>query len=189
MAHGNIKSSNIFVNSEQYGCVSDFGLADIMRRPGKWVVVRHQYSSEYTLKNASQESDVYSFGVVLLQLLTGKLEIEPQGGLRRNVHIIEWALSMRSEDWGSKLIDQSLWSSEFSYQTPPQLLDMLEFEQLELERKIRAEMVEMLQLARRCLAMLRKDRPKMFEVVFHLENINKSRSRITSKLNCCLPRD
>ncbi|KAL8544205.1 hypothetical protein ACS0TY_004662 [Phlomoides rotata] len=35
LAHGNITSSNIFLNSQQYGLVSDFGLSGIMRISGE----------------------------------------------------------------------------------------------------------------------------------------------------------
>lgn len=30
LVHGNIKSSNIFLNPEGYGCISDLGLATVM---------------------------------------------------------------------------------------------------------------------------------------------------------------
>ncbi|KAL0400641.1 UNVERIFIED_CONTAM: putative inactive receptor kinase [Sesamum latifolium] len=78
LAHGNIKASNIFLNSKQYGCVSDFSLAGIMvppRRQGNpWY-----HASPYNSKSISQENDVYSFGNLLLELLTGKSSMEPHG--------------------------------------------------------------------------------------------------------------
>ncbi|KAL3834216.1 hypothetical protein ACJIZ3_008952 [Penstemon smallii] len=53
LVHGSIKASNILLDSQQYGCVSDIGL----RNNGEEV---------------SQASDVYNFGMLLLELLTRK---------------------------------------------------------------------------------------------------------------------
>ncbi|KAL8498000.1 hypothetical protein ACS0TY_021372 [Phlomoides rotata] len=65
LAHGNVKSSNIFLDSKHYGRVPDFSLAGLMENPGN-------ETSEHKLNGSSQENDVYSFGVLLLQLLLGR---------------------------------------------------------------------------------------------------------------------
>ncbi|KAL8557369.1 hypothetical protein ACS0TY_004705 [Phlomoides rotata] len=168
LAHGNVKSSNIFLNSKYYGRVPDFSLAGLMESPGK-------QTSEYKFNGSSQENDVYSFGVVLIQLLLGRSPVKRQS-FWDDIHLVKWAHSIALEEWASKLFDQSLWSSELSYQSQSGILcdelDVFVFERgMELEGKIKAEMVEMLQVAMKCLAVLPQDIPKMFEVVFMLENI------------------
>ncbi|KAG8388726.1 hypothetical protein BUALT_Bualt02G0155300 [Buddleja alternifolia] len=70
LVHGDIKSSNIFLNSYQYGCVSNLGLASMIERSIK-ASSYHAPEVKNTL-NLSQASDVYSFGVLLLELLTCK---------------------------------------------------------------------------------------------------------------------
>ncbi|XP_047953550.1 probable inactive receptor kinase At4g23740 [Salvia hispanica] len=55
LVHGNIKASNIFLNQQLHGCVSDFVLSNMPKT---------------RLKPTS--SDVYSLGIMLLELLTRK---------------------------------------------------------------------------------------------------------------------
>ncbi|KAL8557380.1 hypothetical protein ACS0TY_004715 [Phlomoides rotata] len=191
LAHGNVTSSNIFLNSQQYGLVSDFGLSGIMGISGEQVCLDY-HASEYEFKNASHESDVYSFGVLLLELLTGRSPSGPHGA-QKNLHVVAWALSIAPEDWSSKLFDTCIRGIVFADE-----LDMLKFVEeryakiasaSETFRSLRdsmvVEMVEMLQVATRCLAMLPVDRPKMFEVVLMLENIEirgQERARVQCRL-------
>ncbi|KAL8544200.1 hypothetical protein ACS0TY_004657 [Phlomoides rotata] len=178
LAHGNIKWSNIFLNSQQYGLVSDFGLSGIMRISGKQGCLDY-HASEYEFKNASYESDVYSFGVLLLELLTGRSPSWPHGP-QKNLHLVAWALSIAPEDWSSKLFDTCNRESVLFGDE----LDMREFKKRYggypgmslsgFSSQMEVEMVEMLQVAKRCLAVLPVDRPKMFEVVLMLEKIPRN---------------
>lgn len=80
--HGNIKSSNIFLNSKNNGCVSDLGLTAVMSPLAPPISRQAGYRApEVTdTRKSSQLSDVYSFGVVLLELLTGKSPIHTTAG-------------------------------------------------------------------------------------------------------------
>jgi len=82
LVHGNIKSSNIFLNSERNGCVSDLGLTAVMSALAPPISRQAGYRApEVTdTRKSSQLSDVYSFGVVLLELLTGKSPIHTTAG-------------------------------------------------------------------------------------------------------------
>ncbi|KAL2542168.1 putative inactive receptor kinase [Abeliophyllum distichum] len=79
LVHGNIKSSYIFLNSEQYGCVSDLGLANMIATSVKQTEQYHAPEVKNT-RNVSQASDVYSFGILLLELLTRKSPLRSTGG-------------------------------------------------------------------------------------------------------------
>ncbi|KAL0400638.1 UNVERIFIED_CONTAM: putative inactive receptor kinase [Sesamum latifolium] len=78
LVHGNNKASNIFLNSQMYGCVSDLGLAYVTATalmPNSYC-----YAPEVeNTQNVSQASDVYSFGVLLLELLTRKSPVQVSG--------------------------------------------------------------------------------------------------------------
>ncbi|GFZ01770.1 leucine-rich repeat protein kinase family protein, partial [Actinidia rufa] len=69
-SHGNIKSSNVLLNQDLDGCVSDFGLAPLMNFPP--TPSRHAgYRAPEVIETRkhTHKSDVYSFGVLLLEML------------------------------------------------------------------------------------------------------------------------
>ncbi|PRQ17081.1 putative protein kinase RLK-Pelle-LRR-III family [Rosa chinensis] len=74
LVDGNVKASNIFLNPQQYGCVSDIGLTTIMSSLAPPISRAAGYRApEVTdTRKVAQPADVYSFGVVFLELLTGK---------------------------------------------------------------------------------------------------------------------
>ncbi|GFP81066.1 probably inactive receptor-like protein kinase at5g41680, partial [Phtheirospermum japonicum] len=123
LGHGNIKSSNIYLNSQQYGCVSDFGLPRVTVKSSYPGPSRH-HAREYEFKPASQETDVYSFGYVLLELLTGKSPAEARG-FEQDMGLDTWARSIKPEQWMSKLFDKSL-KKQIRYEKD--VLEMMEVE-------------------------------------------------------------
>lgn len=152
LVHGNIKSSNIFVNSKQYGCVSDLGLAMIMSSLAIPISRAAGYRAPEVIdtRKAGQPSDVYSFGVVLLELLTGKSPILTTGG-DEIVHLVRWVHSVVREEWTAEVFD----------------LELMRFPNIE------EEMVEMLQVAMSCVVRMPDQRPKMQEVVKMIENVRQ----------------
>ncbi|KAM7515467.1 hypothetical protein LguiA_005050 [Lonicera macranthoides] len=77
--HGDIKSSNILLDSEFNAKIVDFGLAQILIKDDELNTISDVAGSfgyiapEYTqTKRVNKKTDVYSFGVVLLELVTGK---------------------------------------------------------------------------------------------------------------------
>jgi serine/threonine protein kinase len=152
LVHGNIKSSNIFLNSKQYGCVSDLGLATISTSLALPISRAAGYRApEVTdTRKAAQPSDVYSFGVVLLELLTGKSPIHTTGG-DEIIHLVRWVHSVVREEWTAEVFD----------------LELMRYPNIE------EEMVEMLQIAMSCVVRMPDQRPKMSEVVKLIENVRQ----------------
>ena len=152
LVHGNIKSSNIFLNSKQYGCVSDVGLTTIMSSLAPPISRAAGYRApEVTdTRKAAQPSDVYSFGVVLLELLTGKSPIHTTAG-DEIVHLVRWVHSVVREEWTAEVFD----------------LELMRYPNIE------EEMVEMLQIAMSCVVRMPDQRPKMLEVVKMIETVRR----------------
>ncbi len=152
LVHGNIKSSNIFLNSQQYGCVSDVGLTTIMSSLAPPIARAAGYRApEVTdTRKAAQPSDVYSFGVVLLELLTGKSPIHTTSG-EEIVHLVRWVHSVVREEWTAEVFD----------------LELMRYPNIE------EEMVEMLQIAMSCVVRMPDQRPKMLEVLKMIENVRR----------------
>ncbi|XP_061957271.1 probable inactive receptor kinase At4g23740 [Populus nigra] len=152
LVHGNIKSSNIFLNSQGYGCVSDIGLASLMSPMPPPIMRAAGYRApEVTdTRKATHASDVYSYGVFLLELLTGKSPMHTTGG-DEVVHLVRWVNSVVREEWTAEVFD----------------LELLRYPNIE------EEMVEMLQIGLSCVVRMPEQRPKMPDVVKMVEEIRQ----------------
>ncbi|XP_022737018.1 probable inactive receptor kinase At4g23740 [Durio zibethinus] len=153
LVHGNVKASNIFLNSEGYGCVSDIGLAAVMSPMPPPVMRAAGYRApEVTdTRKATQASDVYSFGVLLLELLTGKSPTHANGG-DEIVHLVRWVHSVVREEWTAEVFD----------------VELLRYPNIE------EEMVEMLQIGMSCVVRMPEQRPKMSDLVKMVEEIRRA---------------
>ncbi|KAL8158904.1 hypothetical protein V2J09_000441 [Rumex salicifolius] len=153
LVHGNIRSSNIFLNSNNSGCVSDFGLATIMSPIAPPISRAAGYRApEITdTRKSTHLSDVYSFGVFLLELLTGKSPVHSTGG-DELVHLVRWVHSVVREEWTGEVFD----------------IELLRFPHVE------EEMVEMLQIAMSCVVRVADQRPKMPDVVKMIESVRRA---------------
>ncbi|KAL0299637.1 UNVERIFIED_CONTAM: putative inactive receptor kinase [Sesamum radiatum] len=96
--HGNIKASNIFLNSEQYGCISDISIATVL-------ITKYHPPEVTAKKRTPQASDVYSFGVLLIELLTGR---SPLRSIGRYLTFADWALHNARDGWTSLAFDKKL---------------------------------------------------------------------------------
>ncbi|PIN12880.1 Serine/threonine protein kinase/TGF-beta stimulated factor [Handroanthus impetiginosus] len=103
LVHGNIKSSNILLSGQQYGCASDLGLASMIDTT--FTPTARCYAPEAKrTRNMSQASDVYSFGILLFELLTRKSTTHLPGILSVNLHVG----SVKSKAGTAKVFDEDL---------------------------------------------------------------------------------
>lgn len=156
LVHGNIKSSNTFLNNQHFGSVSDLGLATVTSLTAAMVPRSSGYQApEITdTKKVYQASDVYSFGVLLLELLTGKSPTHATSS--NDVHLVRWVQSVVQEEWTAEVFD----------------VELLRYPNIE------EEMVEMLQIGMRCVANSPEQRPKMAEALKLVENIRTGAHRL-----------
>ncbi|KAJ4954890.1 hypothetical protein NE237_011673 [Protea cynaroides] len=156
LVHGNIKASNIFINTRNYGCVSDLGLPTLMNpvTPPISRAAGYRAAEVTDTRKATQPSDVYSFGVVLLELLTGKSPVHATGG-DEAVHLVRWVNSVVREEWTAEVFD----------------MELMRYPNIE------EEMLEMLQVALACVVRMPEQRPKMPDVVKMVEDIRRTGTR------------
>ncbi|KAK6155875.1 hypothetical protein DH2020_010123 [Rehmannia glutinosa] len=147
LVHGNIRASNVFRNPDQYGCVSDLGLTNLIETT--FMAAAHYYAPEVkNTQNVSQASDVYSFGVLLFELLTRKSTAHVPGGPEA-VDLVDMVYSVRNKVMAIKVFD----------------VDLLKLP------TVRDQIVKMLRIGLKCAEKSIKKRPKMSEVVKMLEEI------------------
>ncbi|CAA7051665.1 unnamed protein product [Microthlaspi erraticum] len=98
LVHGNVKSSNVFLNAKGYGCISGAGMAALMHSLPRHAVGYRAPEITDTRKG-TQASDVYSFGVLIFEVLTGKPEV---------ANLVRWVNSVVREEWTGEVFDEEL---------------------------------------------------------------------------------
>uniref|UniRef100_A0AAX7U886 Protein kinase domain-containing protein n=1 Tax=Astatotilapia calliptera TaxID=8154 RepID=A0AAX7U886_ASTCA len=161
LIHGDVKSSNILLDSHMTAKLSDFGLARFVptgtsaastTSVGKTTTVRGTlaYLPEEYVRGGElgPKLDVYSFGVVLLEVLTGRRALE-KDGMGRDRYLKDLVEDIKEGPGGST---EAVWRKH-------------------LDKRLisggTAELTGSLQLADlacRCLAKLRRKRPVMKDV-------------------------
>ncbi|KAJ4726342.1 Receptor kinase [Melia azedarach] len=127
IVHRDVKSSNILLDEKFEAHLADFGLSRLLRPYDTHVTtdlvgtlgyIPPEYSQTLT---ATCRGDVYSFGVVLLELLTGRRPVEVCKG-KNCRDLVSWVFQMKSEKREAEIIDSTIWHKD----REKQLLEMLE---------------------------------------------------------------
>eukprot|EP00253_Pinus_taeda_P023786 PITA_23786 len=158
--HRDVKTANILLDENSDIKLCDFGLCRIVPVDASHVTtipqgtpgyVDPEYYQSYRL---TEKSDVYSFGVVLLEIISAKQAMD----INRNkgeINLANMAITKIQEGALHELVD-------------PQL-------EIEVNQDMKTMVSAVAELAFRCVASERDDRPDMEEVAAQLEEIRHSR--------------
>lgn len=113
IVHRDVKSNNILLDGDFGARVADFGLAkavDAIGKGGKSMSViagscgyiAPEYA--YTLR-VNEKSDIYSFGVVILELVTGRLPVDPEFGEK---DLVKWVCTTLDQKGIDDVLDSKL---------------------------------------------------------------------------------
>ncbi|CAN0920307.1 Phytosulfokine receptor 2 [Linum grandiflorum] len=153
IVHRDVKSSNILLDDKFEAHLADFGLSRLLRPYDTHVTTDLVGTLGYIPPEYSQalaatcRGDVYSFGVVLLELLTCRRPVEVCKG-KSCRDLVSWVFQMKYEKRVSEIIDPSIWDQDREKQ-----------------------LVEMLEIACRCLDHDPRRRPFIEQVVSCLDAI------------------
>ncbi|KAI3763725.1 hypothetical protein L2E82_13720 [Cichorium intybus] len=142
VCHGNIRSSNIFLDESCVVKISEFGIPQLFGKV--------KMSSEYRapeVKRASQQGDVYSFGVLVLELCTGKDLVNEEEGFS----LAKWVRLMFQENAIIDVFYEGL--------------------RVYNKKKTGMQMVQLLELAICCTFENPKKRPLISAVVKRIEEV------------------
>jgi len=171
--HRDVKTSNILLDDKFNIKVADFGISRLMKPDATHVSTILQGTIGYLdpeyLQNfqLTDKSDVYSFGIVLLELITSLKPVDFERG-EDDANLKTMALPFIQEKNIEAIADSRLFNEDASE-----------------SENILEEMQRVAELALKCLAERRRNRPSMKEVVFELIAIKSTNSsRNVDKTSC-----
>ncbi|KAI3840098.1 hypothetical protein MKX03_037939 [Papaver bracteatum] len=159
--HRDIKSANILLDENYTAKVSDFGASRLIPLDQIEIVTLVQGTLGYLdpdyfkTSQLTEKSDVYSFGVVLIELLTGEKPVSfARSDEQRNLAAF-FISKMEDEISLFQLLDAQVVKEEYMEQ-----------------------ILAVVELAKRCLALASEERPTMKQVVTELDDLRKLTSHI-----------
>ncbi|XP_075644241.1 putative serine/threonine-protein kinase PBL22 [Castanea sativa] len=117
IAHQDIKSRNVFLNSDFQAHICDFGHARRIDTSTSYASTQSAGTMGYCymppeykagLTTATLEADVYSFGILMFEIATGKRPNLPTLLDGEEVGIVEWARKMLAQDKHMQMVDASI---------------------------------------------------------------------------------
>ncbi|OAY35705.1 L-type lectin-domain containing receptor kinase IX.1 [Manihot esculenta] len=109
--HRDIKASNIMLDSNVEARLGDFGLAlfmepDLGPETRGLAGTNGYMAPEYIrTRRASKESDVYSFGLVALEIVTGRMAVDPIGEEDEAITLVRWVWDLYETGELNKAVD------------------------------------------------------------------------------------
>ncbi|KAF6175960.1 hypothetical protein GIB67_003448 [Kingdonia uniflora] len=151
IAHGNLKSSNILLDKNMDPCITEYGLmvVDIQEHSSHANGNLSYKISDQSVNNrvySTSKIDIYAFGVVLLELLTGKQAQQDNG-----IDLARWVHSVVSEEWTAEVFDKALVREGASEE----------------------RMVNLLQVALKCINTSSESRPSMDKIAAMIDGIKE----------------
>ncbi|KAL3522346.1 hypothetical protein ACH5RR_015180 [Cinchona calisaya] len=154
IVHRDVKSNNILLDGDFGARVADFGVAKVVDANGKGAksmsviagscgYIAPEYA--YTLR-VNEKSDIYSFGVVILELVTGRLPVDPEYGEK---DLVKWVCTTLDQKGIDHVIDTKLDSC------------------------FKEDMCKVLNIGLLCTSPLPINRPSMRRVVKMLQEIGR----------------
>ncbi|KAM7251270.1 hypothetical protein ACFE04_023153 [Oxalis oulophora] len=153
IVHRDVKTSNILLDQNFEAHLADFGLSRLLRPYDTHVTTDLVGTLGYIPPEYSQtlmatcRGDVYSFGVVLLELVTGRRPVEVCKG-KNCRDLVSWVFQMKSEKKEDEVIDSSIW-----------------------DKNLEKQLLQMLEIACKCLDKDPRRRPTIEQVVSWLDDI------------------
>eukprot|EP00253_Pinus_taeda_P003169 PITA_03169 len=154
--HRDVKSSNILLDENLDIKLADFGLCGLLPVDASHVTTIPQGSlgyvdpEYYQCYQLTEKSDVYSLGVVLVEIISAKIAMDISRN-RKEINLANLAITKIQEGALHELVD-------------PQL-------EFQVNHEVKVMISAVAELALRCLASERDERPDVKEVVAKLEKI------------------
>ncbi|KAJ0249241.1 PTI1-like tyrosine-protein kinase [Hirschfeldia incana] len=108
IVHGDVRASNVLLDSEYEARVTDFGYGKLMPDDDEAKSNNGYLSPECV---ASEAGDVYSFGILLLELVSGKRPVEKLNATAKR-GITEWVLPLVYQRKFGEIVDKKLKEEE-----------------------------------------------------------------------------
>jgi len=160
IAHLDVKPQNILLDENFNAKISDFGLSKLIDRDKSQVITRMRgtpgyLAPEWLTSQITEKADVYSFGVVVMEIISGRKNLDTSRS-EESIHLIT-------------LLEEKVKSDE--------LADLIDKYNSDMQAH-KQEVLEMMRLAMWCLQIDAKRRPQMSEVIKVLEGHMKAESKI-----------
>ncbi|XP_040985746.1 probable inactive receptor kinase At2g26730 isoform X2 [Juglans microcarpa x Juglans regia] len=148
IAHGNLKSTNIMFDRNKHMHISEYGLMVVDNQKESFLPLTKGFKNNNPSGDRPYSTfkiDVFAFGVILLELLTGKL-VQNNG-----FDLATWVHSVVREEWTVEVFDRALQSEGASEE----------------------RMVNLLQIALKCINPSPNERPSMAQVAAMIMTIKE----------------